>query len=98
MITYDMITKAQEQLVNAWGEDGKRVIEICATTDPLNMVCGEFFGYCTACGGDWGGMLLSGLRELRPLVWDAIPEDMGCFAFTCICSVLILCGVDTSEK
>ena len=31
--------------------------------------------YCDACGGDWVGMLLSGLKKVRPDLWDALPED-----------------------
>ena len=42
-------------------------------------------------------MLLTGIRELWPAVYDAIPDDMGCFAFECIADILILCGVDTTE-
>lgn len=97
MITYEMITNAQNDLITAWGEDGKRVIEECAKSTPLNINCKEFLEHCTACGGNWGGMLLTGLRELRPLIWEVIPDDMGCFAWQGICSTLILCGVDTSE-
>lgn len=97
MITADMITAAQADIVTVWGEDGKRVIEICAQSNPLNITFKEFLNDCTACGGNWGGMLLTGLRELRPNVWDAIPDDMGVFAWQGICSTLVLCGVDTSE-
>lgn len=98
MITYQMITEAQNDLVTAWGEAGKRVIEVCAKNSPLNMGAAEFLTHCVACGGNWGGMLLTGIRELRPEVWEAIPDDMGVFAWQGICSTLILCGVDTSEK
>lgn len=98
MITYEMIADAQETLVKFWGDDGKKVIETCAKVTPFNGGCKKFLDHCTACGGNWGGMLLTGVHELWPEVWDAIPNDMGCFAWTCICSVLVLCGVDTSEK
>ena len=57
----------------------------------------DFLDLCTACGGNWGGMLLSGVRRLYPDVWDAIPEDMGVHAWGTICSLLIILGVDTSE-
>lgn len=97
MITADMIINAQTDIITAWGENGKRVIEICSKSTPLNIPFKKFLEYCTACGGNWGGMLLSGLKELSPEVWDAIPDDMGCFAWQGICSTLILCGVDTSE-
>ena len=98
MITYEMIINAQAEIVNAWGDAGKKMIEVCAKGNPINLATKEFLKHCTACGGNWGGMLLSGLRELRPDVWEAIPDDMGCFAWQGICSALILCGVDTSEE
>ena len=96
MITYEMIKDAQEMLIEYWGESGKRIIETCHQFEPLNMDCKEFLNHCTAHGGNWGGMLLSGLLELRPTVWGMIPDDMGVMAWGCICSTLILCGVDTS--
>lgn len=58
----------------------------------------DFLDLCTACGGNWGGMLLSGVRRLYPDVWDAIPEDMGVHVWGTICSLLIILGVDTSEE
>ena len=97
MITYEMIQQAQEQLISHWEDAGKRVIEEIAKVAPFNSGSKEFLDHCTACGGNWGGMLLTGIRELYPAVWDAIPDDMGVDSFACICSVLILCGVDTSE-
>lgn len=97
MITCEMITDAQKTLIDNWNESGKKVIELCAKVQPFNKPTKEFLNHCIACGGNWGGMLLSGVRTLYPEVWEAIPDDMGCFAWACICSVLILCGVDTSE-
>lgn len=97
MITYAMIKDAQDTLINHWGEQGEKVIEECARVHPYNNGSSVFLEHCTACGGNWGGMLLSGVRKLYPSVWEVIPDDMGCFAWACICSVLVLCGVDTSE-
>lgn len=97
MITYEMIQEAQTQIVEEWGEAGKRVIEEAANVVPFNGNSKQFLDHCTACGGNWGGMLLTGIHALYPTVWEAIPDDMGIFAWACICSVLILCGVDTSE-
>lgn len=94
MITYEMIKNAQEIISTNWGNE---VIEVCAKQNSLNMTSKEFINHCTACGGNWGGMLLSGLHKLVPEVWDAIPNDMGVHAWSCICSTLVLCGVDTSE-
>ena len=98
MITFEMITEAQNTLVKNWGEDGKKVVEACARVTPFNDTTGKFLEHCICCGGDWGVMLLAGIRELWPEVWDAIPIDMGCFAWNCLCQVLVLCGVDISEK
>lgn len=97
MITYEMIKDAQEKIIAGWGEQGIKIVELCATITPFNGNCKAFLEHCTACGGNWGGMLLTGIRELYPKVWDAIPDDMGTQAWGCICSTLILCGVDTSE-
>ena len=97
MITYKDITCAQEAVVEYWGEDGKKVIEAAYHVTPFNNTFKEFLTHCTACGGNWGGMLLSGIRELYPTVWEVIPDDMGIMAWAGICNTLILCGVDTSE-
>lgn len=97
MITYEMIQQSKEQLVFHWNEAGKRVIEETAKVSPFNGGSKEFLDHCTACGGNWAGMLLTGIRKLYPTVWDAIPDNMGTNPFACICYVLILCGVDTSE-
>lgn len=98
--TYDEIKEAMDFLVEHWGEDGKRVIEAVfnETEDGLinrSMPFKEFLQSCTACGGNWGGMLLSGLKRLHPTVWEAIPDNMGDYAWPCICYTLLLCGVDT---
>lgn len=98
MITFKMIQNAQNQIINSWGKDGEKVLEECAKITPFNDGSKAFLEHCIACGGNWGGMLLSGIRKLYPEVWDAIPEDLGVYAFSNICSVLILCGVDTTEQ
>lgn len=95
--TYDEIKEAQDFLVENWGEDGKRVIEAifeCSTT-PISMK--EFMEWCTACGGNWGGMLLSGVKKLYPKVWNAIPQNMGTHAWGCICYTLMLLRIDTKN-
>lgn len=96
MITYETIRNAQEFLVDEWGEAGKTVIAICSRQTPFNGTFDSFLSYCTACGGNWGGMILSGIKTLYPEVWNAIPDNMGGQAFACICFVLNLLGVDTS--
>ena len=96
-INYDIIINAQNTLVEYWGENGKRVIEECLKVTPLNTNSKGFLDHCIACGGDWGQMLLTGIKKLFPFVWEAIPDDMGVNAWGCLCCVLQLCGVDLSE-
>ena len=96
MITYKMIKDAQDFLVENWGEKGEKVIEVCATVVPFNNSFKAFLDHCTCCGGNWGGMFLTGIEKLFPEVWEAIPDDMGIFAWQCLCQTLILCGVDVS--
>lgn len=98
MITFRMIQNARYQLVESWGKDGVKVIEECAKVTPFNKGTNAFLEHCLACGGDWYGMYLSGIQELYPEVWDAIPDDLGFYAFDNIYSVLILCGVDITEQ
>jgi len=30
--------------------------------------------YCTACGGNWTSMLMSGIKVLFPEYWEAMPD------------------------
>ena len=85
---------AEAIIVRYWGEAGEQVINACKSCTTAHMSFDEFLTHCTACGGNWGGMLLTGVRELYPDVWDSIPDDMGCFAWHCILSVLELLGVE----
>lgn len=80
-----------------WGEDGKKVLEAIARQDIKAMSSDEFLSHCTACGGNWGGMFLTGIKELYPEVYEAIPAQMGKNAFFVICAVLDLLQVDFSE-
>ena len=98
MTSYDLIIDCQNILVKYWGEKGKDVIVECTKVNPFNADFKHFLTYCTACGGNWGGMILTGINELYPSVYEAIPDNMGIFAFSCLCSVLVLCGIDTSKE
>lgn len=98
MIKYEYIIEAQDFLVKHWKEDGKKVIEAIFNENKKNMPMDEFLTYCSVCGGNWGGMLLSGIKKLYPKVYDAIPEDMGLFVWNAICYTLLLLGVDTTTK
>lgn len=98
MITYEIIRDAQDFLIEHWGDDGKKVILECSKVNPFNDDFDAFLKNCTPCGGNWGGMLLTGIDKLFPTVWKAIPNEMGCMAFACLLHTLILCGVDTTGK
>lgn len=95
MITTQNYIDAIAAIKENWGDD---VLVTACLAKKTPMTFREFLNHCTACGGNWGGMFLSGVRELWPEVWDVIPEDMGVNAFYTICSLLILLGVDTSEE
>ena len=93
MILYSDYVNALDYVRKEWGD--AVIVYICmADKTPMNF--DQFLNHCTACGGNWGGMLLTGIRELWPEVWDIIPDDMGHNAFTTICNLLVLLGVDTS--
>lgn len=96
MITCEMILAAQKSILEDWGDAGKKVIEEAAKINPFNGDSKAWLEHCVCCGGNWGGMFLSGLKKLYPTVWEAIPDDMGLFAMADILNTLILCGVDTS--
>lgn len=81
-----------------WGADGLSVIEEIENSVPYSYGFKEFLTHCACMGGDWGNMLLSGVKELYPSVWKAIPEEMGNWAFVGITSVLNLLGIDTSKE
>lgn len=97
MTKYDYIIEAQGFLVENWGEDGKKVIETCFRMNPFNDSFDTFLNHCTACGGNWGGMLLTGIKALYPEVWDVIPSDMGINVWPCLLYTLLLLGVDTTN-
>ena len=81
-------------LSKEWGKDGEKVVEQCFHADTEEMSCDKFLNNCSACGGNWGGMLLTGIRRLYPMVWEAIPEDMGHNAWNCIIATLKLLKID----
>ena len=97
MIKYDYIIEAQNYLVENWGEDGKKVIETCFRMAPFNDSFDSFLNHCTAYGGNWGGMLLTGIKKLYPEVWEVIPNDMGINVWPCLLYTLLLLGVDTTN-
>lgn len=97
MVTYEMIKASIESLSDLWGEDGEKVVTTCIRQNPLNITLTQFLDHAIACGGNLNGMLLTGLKRLRPEVWEVIPNDMGPLAIGGVVATLILCGVDTTE-
>ena len=81
---------ARDFVAECWGADVLAVIDHQHTTP---MTQSDFLDHCYACGGDWGAMLLTGIKALYPEVYDAIPDNMGHFAFRCICETLELLQV-----
>lgn len=92
----DQLT-GDEFIVATWKDDGIKVIETITTQHTAPMTQSDFLTHCTACGGDWGAMLLTGIKALYPDVYDAIPDDMGHFAFRCICETLELLQIRGDE-
>lgn len=35
----------------------------------------EFLSNCTACGGNWSAMIMSGIRECFPERYDSMPNN-----------------------
>lgn len=94
---YNYITEAQEALVKYWGEDGKKIIAQCFQERAFGGDITAFLKFCTAHGGNWGGMFLSGIDYLYPEVYALIPNEMGQSAFACIMYTMLLLGVKTWE-
>lgn len=84
-----------ELLIEHWGkETTSQIIQAIDTCHPDEMTMDDFMPHCIACGGNWGGMLLSGVKQLYPSVWDAIPSDMGNYAWCCILCVISLLKIE----
>ena len=89
--------EAEEFLITHWKDAGKKVITECNKVVPYDDTIAEFLKWeCSTCGGDWGKWFLSGVKRVFPEVWDAIPNEMGFFAWECICYTCLLCGIDTT--
>lgn len=94
MLNYNEMIEMMNLIRENWGEDTAMVIY--NAPKQTGMTFKNFLSYCTACGGNWGGMLLTGIQHFWPDVYDAIPNDMGFMAWSCICATIRLLGVDTS--
>ena len=88
-------------IIACWKEAGLAVVLLAKSLYPCNgikMSMDEFLSHCTPCGGNWGGLLLSGINELFPEVYKVIPDNMGINAFGVLCELLRLLGINTNEK
>ena len=86
---------SEREFISAlWGEN---VLAVIDAQDKVTMSMKEFLTHCTACGGNWGAMLLTGIKELFPDVYAIIPDDMGMFAWACLCNTITLLGVNSEE-
>lgn len=95
-MTIQELNKLSERdfIATLWGNE---VVSVIDSQNTVAMSMKDFLSHCTACGGDWGAMLLSGVKELWPEVYNAIPDNMGKFAWACICNTIMLLGVKTEE-
>lgn len=84
---------AKKTILTYWGAQGQTVIDACHKSNAKPMTYSEFLSHCFACGGDWGAMLLTGIKALYPAVYDVIPDKMGSKAWFCLASVIELLGV-----
>lgn len=85
----------EEFIIMSWGKSGIEVVEECKKSNPLNMEFCQFVkAHCNACGGNWVGMILTGIKKLFPNVWNAIPDDMGIFAWGTVCRMCALLGIN----
>lgn len=95
------MTDPEPFIIACWKEAGLATVLLAKALYPcedIKMSMDEFLSHCTPCGGNWGGLLLSGINELFPEVYEVIPEDMGINAFSALCELLRLLGIDTNEK
>ena len=85
-----------EELSNLYARDfieecwGTEIVDVINRQKITPMTVSEFFEHCTVCGAAWNAMLLTGVKDLYTEVYDAIPNDMGKYAFKCICGTLEL--------
>lgn len=86
--------EASAFIIKEWKDRGKSIVDYIETLDTSPKPLDKFWEHCTACGGDWGAMILTGIKELYPDLWDLIPDHMGIFAFSLLCEVLNLLGYE----
>ena len=75
-----------ERIGSEWSGD---FIKALQQTEPINMSFDKFLD----CGGNWTGMILSGIKSLRPELYAAVPDYMGKRAFKTLLDTLLYLGV-----
>lgn len=95
--------EATNTLCREWGTEAAMKVIDMAIREPLdNMTMNDFVkNHCTARGGDWGQMILSGIRDLSPATYEAIPEKMGSNGvkvFSNLITLLYFLGVDADSE
>ena len=79
-----------ENIGSEWGGD---FIKALHQTEPINMSFDKFLDECIACGGNWTGMILSGIKSFRPELYAAVPDHMGKRAWMTLGNTLLYLGV-----
>ena len=91
------IVIAVQDIRDAWGEAGEKIIDLSGKYD-FNITFSEWLDKeCYTCGGNWFAWWTSGLKLKAPDIWDAIPNDWGgsdIAGFKGINATLTLCGID----
>lgn len=76
------------------------------TERKVSMLQEEFLQHCTACGGNWGAMLLTGIKDVFPEYYEAVQDhynnmdfsDGGIRPFSYLCDWLEEHGVYSVDK
>lgn len=86
----------EDFIVAQWGEAGYNLVSYIERhkSEFRSMTIDDFLTHCTTCGGNWVGLLITGVQKLYPAVYNRIPDKMGSFAFRCVGDLLVLLNVD----
>ena len=59
------------------------------------MTFTEFLSHCTACGGNWTAMLLTGIKKCFPEYYNKMEDKP--YEFNEVCNIIKQLGVDVSK-
>jgi hypothetical protein len=103
-MTASEITEIYSDIISLWGEETGNNVIVAIHEAPKyrgdnKLSWDEFLDYCTACGGDWVGMICSGLMKIAPAVWEALPQYLGnpFKAFSTLTNIVYLLGVTVPD-